>query len=109
MNISGYRWMWVIAMFDVPVQTKADKRRYVHFRKGLIRDGFALMQYSVYIRHAASRESAEVHAARVARLVPPNGEVRVLTITDKQMARMQVFWGKTRRPPEPPPAQLALF
>lgn len=109
MNLSGYRWMWVIAMFDVPVHTKAEKRQYVQFRKGLLRDGFAIMQYSVYIRHAASRESAEVHAARVERIVPPNGEVRVLTITDKQMARMQVFWGKTRRPPEPPPAQLALF
>ena len=67
------------------------------------------MQYSVYIRHASSRENAEVHMGRVERLVPSDGEVRAITITDKQFARMRVFWGKKRRPPEAPPAQLELF
>ena len=109
MYLSGYRWMWVIAMFDLPVASKADRKRYAAFRKRLIRGGFAMMQFSVYVRHAASRENAEVHMGRIERAVPDNGEVRVLTITDKQFERMRVFWGKTRKPPEPPPAQLELF
>lgn len=101
--------MWVVALFDLPVDTKAARRRYAQFRKALIKDGFTRMQFSVYIRHCASRENAEVHTARVEAIVPSDGEVRVLTITDKQYERMRVFWGKRRRPPEQAPLQLELF
>lgn len=109
MDISGYRWMWVVAMFDLPVDSKEARKRYARFRKALLKDGFAKMQFSVYVRHAASRENAAVHMARVERAVPENGEVRVITITDKQFERMAVFWGKMRQPAEAPPAQLELF
>ena len=101
--------MWIIVMFDRPVDSKQARRRYTVFRKGLVRDGFLQMQYSVYLRHASSRENAEVHMSRVEATVPPEGEVRVLTVTDKQFERMRVFWGKSRVDPESPPAQLALF
>lgn len=109
MHLSGYRFMWVVAMFDLPVDSKQARRRYARFRKALLKDGFAMMQFSVYIRHCASRENAEVHMGRVQAAVPPDGEVRVLTITDKQFERMRVFWGKRRRPPERGPLQLELF
>ena len=109
MHLSGYRFMWIVAMFDLPVDSKAARRRYAQFRKALIKDGFAMMQFSVYIRHCASRENAEVHTRRVEDAVPDDGEVRVLTVTDKQFERMRVFWGKMRKPPEPAPAQLELF
>ena len=106
---SGYRFMWVLAMFDLPTNTQAGRRHYAQFRKVLLKDGFAMMQYSVYIRHCASRENAAVHIARIERAIPPEGEVRVITITDKQFERMRIFWGKKRRTPESPPAQLELF
>ena len=109
MELSGYRFMWVLAMFDLPVDTKTARRAYTQFRKRLLRDGFTRMQYSVYIRHCASQENAEVHTERVHLGLPPDGEVRVLTITDKQFERMHVFWGKRRKPPEKPMAQLELF
>ncbi len=109
MHLSGYRFMWVVAMFDLPVDSKESRKRYAMFRKALLKDGFARMQFSVYIRHSASRENAELHMARVEAAVPPLGEVRVITITDKQFQRMRVFWGKNRIPTEPPPAQLELF
>ena len=109
MLISGYRCMWVVAMFDLPVDTKAARRAYTRFRKALLRDGFTQMQYSVYMRHCASEENAQVHLARIEATLPDDGEVRVLTITDKQFERMHVFWGKRRKPPEPAPAQLELF
>lgn len=96
-------------MFDLPVDDKEARRQYTRFRKALLRDGFSKMQFSVYIRHCASRESAAVHAARVERAVPPDGEIRVLTITDKQYERMLIFWGKRRGQPEQPPPQLSLF
>ena len=107
--ISGYRCMWLVTMFDLPVDTKAARRAYTVFRTKLLKDGFAKMQFSVYIRHCASEENADVHLNRVEQAVPADGEIRVLTITDKQFERMRVFWGKKRRQPEQPPAQLELF
>lgn len=109
MHLSGYRFMWIIALFDLPMDTKAGRRQYALFRKSLLKDGFARMQFSVYIRHCASRENADVHIARVEANVPPAGEVRILVITDKQYERMRVFWGQNRKPAEPAPAQLELF
>jgi len=101
--------MWVLAMFDLPVDTKAARRAYTQFRKSLLQDGFTRLQYSVYVRHCASEENADVHFQRVERALPDDGEVRVLSITDKQFARMRIYWGKRRKPPEPPPQQLELF
>jgi CRISPR-associated protein Cas2 len=101
--------MWVVAMFDLPVDTKKARRAYAQFRKALLKDGFTQMQYSVYIRHCASEENADVHIGRVQSALPDDGEVRVLTITDKQFERMRVFWGKMRKPPESAPTQLELF
>jgi CRISPR-associated protein Cas2 len=109
MRLSAYRYMWLIAMFDLPVDTKKARREYTRFRKTLLKDGFGKMQYSVYIRHCASRENAEVHTERVRKALPPEGEVRLITLTDKQYERMEVFWGEKRKPPEPVPAQLELF
>lgn len=101
--------MWIVVMFDLPTDTKAARRAYAHFRKKLLQDGFTMMQFSVYIRHCASEENAEVHFGRVERFVPDDGEIRIITITDKQFERMRVYWGKRRKPPEHPPAQLELF
>ena len=96
-------------MFDLPVDTKQARRAYTRFRKFLLKDGFTRMQFSVYVRHCASKENTQVHVNRIEHHVPGDGEVRVLTITDKQFEHMRVFWGKMRKPPEPPPQQLELF
>jgi CRISPR-associated protein Cas2 len=101
--------MWLVAMFDLPVDTKEARRQYTLFRKELLKDGFSKMQFSVYIRHCASEENAAVHGARVERALPPDGEVRVLFITDKQFERMRVFWGRMRKPVAAAPAQLEMF
>ena len=101
--------MWLVAMFDLPTETKQDRKAYTRFRKALITDGFAMMQYSVYIRHCASRENAHVHILRTQAALPPQGEVRLLCITDKQYERMEVFWGRKRKPTPPAPVQLELF
>jgi len=109
MYLSGYRYMWVVAMFDLPVATKADRKRYARFRKSLVKAGFARMQFSVYTRSCPSRENAAVHVNRVAAAVPAEGEVRILLVTDKQFERMLVFWGGKAKAPAPPAAQLMLF
>lgn len=105
----GWRSMWVIAMFDLPTETAKDRRAYARFRKDLLEDGFTMMQYSVYSRHCASIENAEVHVKRMGAIVPPAGEVRFLTITDRQFSRIKIFVGKKRQKAPPPPAQLEFF
>jgi len=101
--------MWVVAMFDLPVDTKAARKEYTRFRKELLKCGFSRMQFSVYGRHCASEEQAEMFAKKIEAFLPPDGEVRVLTVTDKQFERMRIFFGKMRKAAPPPPAQLQLF
>lgn len=101
--------MWVLTMFDLPVDTKKARKAYAQFRKELLHDGFTRMQYSVYVRHCPSEENADVHVSRVERGIPPDGEVRIVVLTDKQFERMRIFWGKMRKPPALPPKQLELF
>lgn len=109
MQLSAYRFMWVVAMFDLPVDTKAARRAYAQFRKFLLKDGFSKLQFSVYVRHCASEENMQVHVARVELAVPADGEVRIMVVTDKQFERMRTFWGKRRKPAPPAPRQLEFF
>ncbi len=101
--------MWVIAMFDLPTNSPAERKAYARFRKTLLEDGFTMMQYSVYSRHCASIENAEVHLKRMGDQVPAEGEVRFMSITDHQFGRIRVFVGKKRQPTANSPAQLEFF
>ena len=109
MDISGYRVVWIIAMFDLPTDTKKARKDYTLFRKSLLKDGFTMLQYSVYVRHCASEENADVHFTRIKNFLPPDGEVRLICVTDKQFSRMETYWGKHRKPAPPQPKQLELF
>lgn len=109
-RINAYRHMWIFVFFDLPTALKSDKKAYTRLRKGLLKDGFTMMQYSVYIRHAPSIKRAETHIARVQRLMPPKGLISILTITDKQYGRIINVWGGQRKPPKlDTPQQLTLF
>jgi CRISPR-associated protein Cas2 len=101
--------MWVIAMFDLPTDTPKARKAYARFRKDLLEDGFTMMQYSVYIRHCASIENAEVHTKRMGDRVPSAGEVRFLTVTDRQFGRIKVYVGKKRQNAPLSPSQLEFF
>jgi CRISPR-associated protein Cas2 len=109
MDLNGYRIMWLFVFFDLPTETKKDKRNAALFRKNILKDGFNMMQYSVYMRHCASSESADAHERRVKIILPPLGKVSILRITDKQFGNIMNFWGRAEEPKEPPPMQLELF
>jgi CRISPR-associated protein Cas2 len=106
---SGYQWMWLFAMFDLPIETKEMRREYARFRTFLLSQGFSMLQLSVYARHCPSEESGEGIRRRVGESVPPHGQVRLLLVTDRQFGKMEVYFGKNRRPAEEPPSQLMLF
>jgi CRISPR-associated protein Cas2 len=94
MRLNEYRILWVLVLFDLPTQTKKEKKQYTLFRKKLLKDGFTMFQFSIYLRHCPSRENADVHTKRVRMSLPPTGKVGILTITDKQFGMMEIFYGK---------------
>jgi len=101
--------MWVFVFFDLPTDTKKDKRNYTRFRKNLKKDGFTMLQFSIYTRHCNSRENATVHIIRVRSFLPPKGEIIVFTLTDKQFGMMEFFRGETEASRPETPQQLELF
>jgi len=101
--------MWLFAMFDLPVDKPELRREYTQFRAALLRQGFTMLQYSVYCHYAASEETEETLRKRVHAALPSHGQVRVVSITDRQFEKMEIYVGKKRKPVEDPPMQLMLF
>ncbi len=101
--------MWLIAMFDLPVETTENRRDYTRFRKALLKDGFMMLQFSVYARFIPSEEAADAHRRTIRQVIPPLGQVRLIGVTDHQFGRMEVFYGKKPREPEEIPEQILLF
>lgn len=108
-RISEYRVMWLMVLFDLPTETKRDIRAYSVFRKNLMKDGFTMFQFSIYIRHCASMENAEMHIKRVKSFLPEYGKVGIICITDKQFGNIELFFGKKTFAPNAPGQQLELF
>lgn len=102
--------MWLFVHFDLPTETKKDKKIYADFRKFLIKDGFVMFQYSMYARHCSSKENSEVHKKRVKAQIPIHGKVILFEITDAQFGKMEFFDGKKKvESKNPPSIQLSLF
>lgn len=47
-----------------------------------------MFQYSIYMRHCASMEQAQTHVRRVKAMLPDEGEVVIMTLTDKHFGMM---------------------
>ena len=108
-RFSEYQIMWIFVFFDLPTETKSERKKYAEFRKQLLRDGFTMFQFSIYLRHCPSRENADVHIKRVKKWLPKEGYVGILTITDKQFGQMELFRGGQKIKQDLPTQQLELF
>ena len=108
-RLNQYRIMWVFVFFDLPTETKKDRRNATLFRKRLINDGFTMMQFSIYTRHCNSRENANVHVKRVKGFLPPKGEVIIFNLTDRQFEMMEFFRSAKEAERPDTPQQLELF
>ena len=109
MTFGGLKSMWLVVLFDLPTDTKLARKAYTKFRKFLLNDGYTMMQYSVFMRHSSSNENAKVHSNRVKNELPAHGEVRIIKLTDKQFGKVEVYYGKKRKPTEKAPLQLQFF
>jgi CRISPR-associated protein Cas2 len=101
--------MWVMVLFDLPTETKVDRKRYTQFRKELLKDGFDMFQFSIYVRHCASRENAQVHIKRVKDKMPQFGQIGLMTITDKQFGQIEIFCNRKVVEPSHVQMQLDMF
>jgi CRISPR-associated protein Cas2 len=101
--------MWVMVLFDLPTETKKDRKNYAKFRKDILARGFQMFQFSMYIRHCSSRENAEKHLDNVKAILPPKGHVGIMSITDKQFGMMEIFRGREAVDTPATSQQLELF
>jgi len=108
-RLNQYRSVWILVFFDLPTETRKERKIANQFRKKLLDDGFSMFQFSIYMRFCASRENAEVHSKRIKNGLPEHGKIGVMQITDKQFGMMEVFHGKKPVETEKPSQQLELF
>lgn len=101
--------MWVMVYFDLPVETKLQRKHAAGFRKALIKDGFDMFQFSIYTRCCSSRENAEVHRERVKQLLPSDGFVAIICLTDKQFGMMHLYRSASKVTGPEVPKQLEIF
>ena len=101
--------MWLFALFDRPVDQPKLRREYAKFRKSLLKSGFTMLQYSVYAHYVASEESDETLRRKVQGALPNHGQVRLVSITDRQFEKMEIYVGKKRQKVEEEPHQPMLF
>lgn len=108
-RLNAYRILWILVFFDLPAETKLERQIASRFRKNIMKDGFGMFQFSIYLRHCSSRENADVHINRVKRILPPKGSIGIMTITDKQFGMMELFYGRKEKACPDTPQQLELF
>jgi len=108
-RLNQYRSMWVLVFFDLPTETRTERKAATRFRKNLLDDGFGMFQFSIYSRFCPSRENAEVHIKRTKNALPKKGKVAVMQITDKQFGMIELFHGQKEAEVEAPIQQLELF
>lgn len=105
---SGYRLMWLVVLFDLPVVETEDRKAATGFRNFLLDRGYTMAQFFVYMRLVSGKEAAENAIGAIERHLPGKGTVQVLTITDKQYENLRTFRSRTRREMKNPD-QLLLF
>lgn len=90
----SYRFMRVVVMFDLPTDTSLDRHHYRWFRKFLIREGFVMMQKSIYTKICINAHAVDKVEQNIRKNRPPKGIVQVMTVTERQFAGMALVVGE---------------
>lgn len=90
------RFMRLIVFFDLPTTSMAYKKAYVQFRKFLLRDGYDMLQWSVYSRITNGFDATEKHLKRLRANLPSEGSIRALQVTEKQFTEMKILLGERK-------------
>lgn len=101
--------MWILVMFDLPTDTKSQRKAATRFRNFLLDEGFERSQFSVYARFVNGKEAFQTRATRIERNLPETGDIQILNFTDRQYRDILHFSDQGRRTPRKNPQQLVLF
>jgi len=101
--------MRMMVFFDLPTTSKEERRHATQFRNALINDGYYMMQWSVYSRICKGTAQVDKHSERLKAFIPPNGSVRLMTVTEKQFAGMDILVGHPTKPEKFGAKQLLMF
>lgn len=88
------RFYKLIVFFDLPTKTKDDRKNFYRFRKFLIKNGYSMMQYSVYVKTCDGYDRLKSCKAKLNAAAPCNGSVRILTVTQKQYENIEIITGE---------------
>ena len=88
--------MRILVMFDLPTLTSEDRRNYRKFRKDLLKSGFYMLQESVYCRMVLNQSAENNVRSALKRMRPPSGSVMVLSVTEKQFAKIDYITGNIK-------------
>ncbi|GAA4760419.1 CRISPR-associated endonuclease Cas2 [Stakelama sediminis] len=109
MEAEEVRFMWLMVFFDLPTKTKPQRRRANRFRESLKKDGFMMLQLSVYARVCRGQDAVDKHVRRVRSSLPKEGSVRTLQVTDKQYGRMELMLGNAPKTESVGASQMVLL
>ena len=107
--LSGYRLMWILVMFDLPTDTKPQRKAATRFREFLLDEGFERSQFSVYARFVNGKEAFATRVNRIERHLPDSGDVQILNFTDRQYRDIVHFSDQGRKKARENPQQLVMF
>lgn len=107
--LSGYRLMWILVMFDLPTDTKQQRKAAGKFRNFLLDEGFERSQFSVYARFVNGKEALCTRINRIERNLPGSGDIQILNFTDRQYRDIVHFSDQSRRKARENPQQLVMF
>lgn len=92
--MSGFRFMRMLVFFDLPTMTNEDRRNYRAFRKTLLKNGFIMLQESVYCKMMTSPSVENSVKRLIHENKPPDGIVQTLMVTEKQFTKMDYIVGE---------------
>lgn len=101
--------MWLMCLFDLPVGKPIERKMAARFRNHLKKDGFIMLQWSVYTRLCKGEDAVQKHLLRLKAALPKKGSVRCLQVTDKQYARMKLLLGTAKNTEKKGADQLVLL
>ena len=102
--------MRMLVFFDLPVTTKKERKEATQFRNFLLKDGYHMIQFSVYARVCNGTDAVEKHRQRIKQRLPDNGSIRLLVITEKQYESIEILLGKLTQADQPfQSEQLSIF
>lgn len=96
MSLSKYRAMRLILMFDLPSVESYEKKEYLNFKKGLILNGYSMMQFSVYMKPVNVQVKMKQELNKLKKYIPSGGNIRLIAITEKQYDEMVMVLGNKK-------------